>query len=278
MRIRSILRTLLGAGLLLSLNACEYFAIQDYTNLEPQVELAIPELIGNDSLLLTATILEEGLQEVDAVGFFHNQSGTYNRNGRRQIEENQRKAYRVEGTNQFTRVLTEFAPGDTVYFFAFAGAEDSYYGVSEAVKYIVPPFPAPDVPCSLPENELFHNGLKESFDACEYREANSIFGETVISIRKFFQYSVEFYFQYPPQEHPYSGTFTTVSFNGLDNADRFEVYGRINYGGLDFAINPGELVYVTSYEDGRFEVEFCDLTYQFGNQGTASISGHAWGE
>ncbi|MEL6842621.1 MAG: hypothetical protein AAFP02_05350 [Bacteroidota bacterium] len=277
MKVHSILRTLLGAGLLLSLSACEYFAIPDYSNIEPQVELAIPELISNDSLLLTATILDEGLQEVEYTGFFFNRTGSYKRNGRRQIEENQIDAPREEGANQFTTVLTQFAPGDTVYFFAFAGAEDSYYGVSEAVEYVVPSFLAPEVPCTLPEDELFHNGIAEAVDNCDYRKSGYVFGESAIFVDVYFRYSVEFYFQGPPPEQPYSGTYTTITYNGIDNADRFDVYAKVDYSWTDYTIDPGAKVYVTSYADGRFEVEFCELTYQVGNS-TVSLSGHAWGK
>ncbi|MEL6591654.1 MAG: hypothetical protein AAFQ87_07030 [Bacteroidota bacterium] len=128
----SSVRFLAGALLLLSLNACEYFTLTDYSQIEPVVELYPPEPLGDDAVILRAKILDRGLTGVNVAGF------AYNDFGRAYIEDNQVAAEIPDTVEVFAAVIDRLPSGETVYFYAFAGTEEGYNGISERQEYVVP--------------------------------------------------------------------------------------------------------------------------------------------
>ncbi len=126
------IRLFISLGLLMGLNACEHLALTDYTHIEPEVELEPPVPFGNTSVRLRANIIDRGISGVEIAGFCYNYDGIPN------IELNQIASIINDSIQRFGTTVRDLRSGDTLYFFAFAGLEDSYYGISEPQEYIVP--------------------------------------------------------------------------------------------------------------------------------------------
>ncbi len=246
-KIGKYLKALFVLGILVSCN-------KKYSETLPVVQFNSVVPFGNDSAILTGTVLSKGKDDIQYVGFSYSNQPTTD------ILPNQ---ILLNGTNG-TFSCSVFMHRDSTYYFRSFAANSFGYAVSPSIKYTIPNAAPDSAPCPLNANTVIDNGVHFTMTYINYAGGN-----LNASDNAGFE-NVTIYFKTSPVNGIFS-TVTTYPFP-MGDPNLYEVSISVTQNSFTtYVVNAGGSVYV-GLNNGKTTVSFCSLTYTVGSY-TYNISG-----
>ena len=220
----------------------------------PHVSIGSVTYAGLDSVLVKGTITSTGGGEITGFGLIYGTNPNLN------------AAPQIPFSNSQTSfsVIVSATHYKTYYFKVFA-TNSSGTAYSSVIQYTVPAPPPATAPCTLAPNVVVDNGT--TLNVIVTGSSSSSWGSYQISLNGS---SEDIYIYFPSP--PHNGIYSTV-------ADPSNIYeGQVSIsmptGFNPYTVSDGQKVYLALDTTSKTTtVTFCNLNYNMGGFGTATISG-----
>lgn len=214
-------------------------------NALPIVETVSATKLSGNRLALTGNVQRAGAAPLDILGFCYHKSRppllTDN-----QIDINPK-------TGQFSAVLENIFPLDTIYFNTYAGNQYGYT-TGNPLQYIVENNAPPVIPCTVDSN-AYYDGTFTVRNGYVYKSTNQAQWGKLAIIANFSTVDLRIEFN---TLNPTNGVYT---IGDMSTNDPTMCYVRTNNNVFD----QGGKVYVKENGDGTYWVSFCDLSFNVGS-------------
>ncbi|HXU26159.1 MAG TPA: hypothetical protein VN698_02925 [Bacteroidia bacterium] len=220
----------------------------------PHVSVESVTYAGLDSVMVKGKITSNGGGEITVFGLLYDTNP--NLNSAPQIP--------VNNSQTSFSVIVSATHYKTYYFKAFA-TNSSGTGYSNVIQYMVPAPPPATAPCTLAPNVVVDNGT--TFSATVMGSSSSSWGNYQISL---YGPNEDVYIYFPGP--PHNGIYSTVA----DPSSIYEgqVCVSMPTGFNPYTVSDGQKVYLALDTTSKTTtVTFCNLRYNMGGFGTATISG-----
>lgn len=246
-------KTLYIIAVLFGLFACE----EDLDFSSPEIETLGAEADGNGKLYLFGRADGGTYGHPEIMGFCYSFDSNPSLKSKQILVYNRPK--------DFYATFNYNLSGDTMYYRALAS--DYYGGISlgETKSVLLPAFDAPSVPCQIADNTVeweFASNPALSFNVsgAYIYTRNLSYGHSRVEIPVNSPGpDVYLNFSIPVEQ----GLYTTVNYGGISDSDTNDrlVYVRFHHPFDIPSADKGQEVYVTKLPNGKFQFEFCDLSY-----------------
>jgi hypothetical protein len=220
----------------------------------PHVTIESVNYSGLDSVIVKGKITSDGGGEISSFGLSY---GT---------NPNLSSAQQTQFSNSQTSfsVIVSATHYKTYYFKAFV-TNSSGTGYSNVIQYTVPAPPPATAPCTLATNVVVDNGT--TFSVTVIGTSASTWGNYEVDLDGPNE-DVNIYFPGPP----HNGIYTTVG--DPTNIYEGQVSISVPTGFNPFTVSDGQRVYLAlDTTSKKTTITFCNLSYNMGGYGTATISG-----